>query len=287
MHMFLLLSLLILAINAEWYDIIPTEVFTAPFSNYDYNNFACNGHWKNEMFMKPPYITMNGSSITANVTASATQSRACIYQHTQNTCRMFLGTNGMVQLEFDYEITGDRWSNWFSFWVNSAQWGRWVQDCELDPLEEMNQVLAHNFAGLGHQVKFKTENQFRGHVSLRSQETGAQATDCAFGSSTCDFSGDYATQKFRSSTAAGIRNKQIVHHLAIDYWKTWLPSSLKISSIRIFGQGDFQRMCPSARPLRLDETEKYKLPSSEQIILFHRQAKNETKVRTSKKRILV
>merc|ERR550525_950062 len=173
----------------------------------------------------------------------------------------------MAQLEFDYEITGDRWSNWFSFWVNSARWGRWLQDCELDPLEEMNQVLAHNFAGLGHQVKFKTENGFRGHVTLTAQDTGAQATDCAFGSSTCVFNGDYATQKFRSSTVSGIRNKQILHHLAIDYWKTWLPSSLKISNIRIFGKGDFKKMCPSAK--LVESSENLSLPSSEEILAWH------------------
>ena len=43
--------------------------------------------------------------------------------------------------------------NWFSFWVNSADHGSshtWVKDAEIDELENMNNSLAHNFAGLGH-----------------------------------------------------------------------------------------------------------------------------------------
>ncbi len=53
-------------------------------------------------------------------------------------------------MEFDYHIEGDRWSNWFAFWLNVLQGGRWVKDAEIDSLENMYKSFAHNFAGLGH-----------------------------------------------------------------------------------------------------------------------------------------
>ena len=66
---------------------------------------------------------------------------ACIYQHTQQSCEFYIGPNGVQQLEFDYEIQNSdaaQRSNWFSFWINSAdQNGRWVKDAEIDSIENM------------------------------------------------------------------------------------------------------------------------------------------------------
>ena len=96
----------------------------------------CDGYWKDSQFMKAPYITSDDVSITASVTADAVRHDACIYQHTFESCRFFLGDNGVSQLEFDYEITGDR-SNWFAFWLdpNKGHANKSVPDAEILPLE--------------------------------------------------------------------------------------------------------------------------------------------------------
>jgi len=51
----------------------------------------------------------------------------------------------------------------------------------MDGLEYMNGVLAHNWAGWDHQVAFKPENQWDGHVTLKMSDIGARATDCSKG----------------------------------------------------------------------------------------------------------
>ena len=81
----------------------------------------------------------------------------------------------------------------------------WVQDCEIDSLENMYKTLAHNFAGLPHQVHFKDEFGFKGHVTTLTSDTSAKATECAQGSNTCTFNGDFAHHEFSDSTIAGIR----------------------------------------------------------------------------------
>ena len=106
--------------------------------------------------MKEPYITKSSTSITANNTAEAVNAHACIYQNTQDTCNFSVGGNGLTQLEFDYKFTGDAHGNWSSFWVNSMRNWQWVQDVELDGLEYMSGTLAHNWAGWGNQVPFKS-----------------------------------------------------------------------------------------------------------------------------------
>jgi len=231
-------------VGNAWYTINPLTAFNANFARFDYNNGGCNGHWKDAKFMKPPYIQISNTSISANVVNSAVQSRACIYQHTQNTCNFRLGSNGLMQIEVDYQITGDRWSNWFSFWINSYKNG-WVPEAEIDILEEMNKVLAHNFAGYGHQVPFKTENSFIGHITGVFTTEGARVTDCVAGSITCPMSGDVdvAYQFWSQSTANDIQAGRLTHHLVIDYWATLLASSLEISNIRLLGGGLFKSMC--------------------------------------------
>ena len=115
--------------------------------------------------MHPPYITMDSNKISANVVGEAIGHSACIQQNTINDCHFSLG-NSVTQLEFDYHVEGDRWSNWFSFWMNCVSPGnRWVKDCEIDPFENMYKSEAHNFAGLGHQVPFKQANWFDGHTT--------------------------------------------------------------------------------------------------------------------------
>ena len=129
------------------YKLDPTTIFTAKFDANDYNNGACNGQWKDAKFMQPPYITMDNNSIKAEI-GDAANRNACIYQHTEDTCQFYIGTNGVQQLDFDYEVTGDKKSNWFSFWINSrhSSGQEWVKDCEIDSIENM----WGNFAGLGH-----------------------------------------------------------------------------------------------------------------------------------------
>lgn len=108
---------------------------------------------------------------------------ACIYQHTYESCRFFAGSNGIMQLDFDYEITGDAKSNWFSFWLDPNQNGRWIQETEIDSLEHMaNGNLDHNFAGLGHQTKFSDADSSKGHVTTWISNQEAYAMDCASGS---------------------------------------------------------------------------------------------------------
>lgn len=200
--------------------------------------------------MQAPYITMDNESISAQVTNNAVQKKACIYQHTQDHCSFYIGGNGLQQLEFDYEITGDTWSNWFSFWINSAdENGHWVKDCEIDSIENMWKSFAHNFAGQGHQVEIPDGRKMKGHATTWLQSTGAQITNCDYGSEHCDFGGDYAHHTFQDSTANKIQDNKIVHHLTIDYWESWLASSLKVSKIKMKAGGDFTKMCPTAKPM--------------------------------------
>ena len=106
-----------------WYSLDPTKVFNAGYNYNDYNNGACNGHWKDARFMREPYIHKTSTSISAQVTGEAVNRNACIYQHTQRQCEFFIGPNGVQQLEFDYEVQNSdaaQKSNWFSFWINSA-----------------------------------------------------------------------------------------------------------------------------------------------------------------------
>jgi len=259
-----ILALFVPSVHATWHFMNPAEAFNAGFSYGDYNSGACNGGNKNAAYMQAPYITKTSTSITARIPQSAQGSRACIYQHTQNSCQFFIGSNGLTQLEFDYEITGDRWSNWFSFWINSSRYGNWVKDCEIDSLENMYKSLAHNFAGEGHQVPFKSQDGFKGHVTTVMSDTGARITDCAYGSQTCQMTGDVAYHNWSSATANDIRNGQIKHHLDIDYWFAELPSSLTVSNIYMWGQGAFSSMCQGVSAV---ETEFYQLtaPTEEEL----------------------
>jgi hypothetical protein len=92
-----------------------------------------------------------------------------------------VGGDGLTQVEFDYEYTGDPHANWSSFWINSMQNNQWVKDAEMDMLEYMSGTFAHNWAGEGHQVPYKSADLWKGHTTLKIQQTGAQSTDCAWG----------------------------------------------------------------------------------------------------------
>ena len=74
-----------------WYNIDPTKVFNANLRSAD--DGACNGHWKDEKFMHPPYITMDGNSISAAVTAEAVGTKACVSQNTKLSCNFSLGNS--------------------------------------------------------------------------------------------------------------------------------------------------------------------------------------------------
>lgn len=192
---------------------------------------------------------MTGDSITAEIPSGYEKTTACIHQGTEHACQFLIGPNGVSQVEFDYHIEGDRWSNWFAFWLNPVgPGGAWIKDCEIDSLENMYQSIAMNFAGLGHQVQLKEEFGFDGHITTKTQDTGAQAMDCAKGRETCDFNGDYAHHEFGQGTINGIRNGTTRHHFVIDYWKAELKSKLTISNIRVKAGGQFNSMCPSATP---------------------------------------
>lgn len=131
--------------------------------------------------MAAPYIVSDDKQITAAVTSKTVNKGACVYQHTFDSCRFSFGQNGATQLEFDYDITGDTKSNWFSFWLDPNN-GAWVQDAEIDMLESMkNNDVAHNFAARGHQVHFKNADKTKGHVTAWIDETQAAMTDCAAG----------------------------------------------------------------------------------------------------------
>jgi len=61
-----------------------------------------------------------------------------------------VGGDGLTQVEFDYEFTGDPKANWSSFWINSIENWKWIQDSEMDMLEYLDGTFAHNWAGEGH-----------------------------------------------------------------------------------------------------------------------------------------
>ena len=143
---------------------------------------------------------------------------------------------------------GDPFSNWLSFWVNSKK-GGWVQEAEIDSLELMNGKLAHNFAGLGHQVAFKSNDRAKGHVTTWMNEYNAQATDCDRGSQSCAKTGDVATQTWSSGSAEAIKNGSLKHHLDIDIWMTKNNAQLTVSNIKILANDGFLSGCPGATPL--------------------------------------
>jgi len=117
---------------------------------------ACDGNWFDPKFLQPPFITMTENSITAEIPKDYEKTKACIHQGTTHGCQFYIGPNGVSNVEFDYHIEGDRYSNWFSFWINPVgPNSKWIKDAEIDSLENMYKSEAHNFAGLGHQVEFK------------------------------------------------------------------------------------------------------------------------------------
>jgi hypothetical protein len=94
----------------------------------------------------------------ADITGKAINHNACIYQSTSRTCNFEGGGDGLTQLEFNYEFTGDANNNWSSFWLNAMANGRWIQDAELDSLEYMWGHFNHNWAGLPHDTHFKSSD---------------------------------------------------------------------------------------------------------------------------------
>lgn len=236
--------------QSYWYHLDPTKLFNARFSYGDYNSGACNGHWKDARFMQEPYIHKTSNSISAQVSGEAINKNACIYQHTQSQCEFFIGPNGVQQLEFDYEVEntdGAQRSNWFSFWINSAdQRGQWVKDAEIDSIENMYRSYAHNFAGLGHQVEIPSNRRLKGHATTWLRDNGAEIDNCDKGSQTCVKTGRHAWHNFGGGTTAAIRSGHIKHHLTIDYWMSKQPSKVTVSNIRVLAGGAFKSMCPHA-----------------------------------------
>lgn len=100
----------------RWYKIDPTKVFNAKWNGH--KGGACAGNWFAPEFLQAPYITKDSNSVSAHVTGKAVNHHACIFQHSNGQCNFFLGNNGISQIEFDYEVSGDPNSNWFSFWLN-------------------------------------------------------------------------------------------------------------------------------------------------------------------------
>ena len=105
--------------SPSWYQLDMQAAFNNQFSYNDYNSGGCNGMWKNAKFLQAPYITSTSDSITANNTGDAINHHACIYKDTQDTCNFSIGGDGLVQVEYDYEFTGDPSGSWSSFWINS------------------------------------------------------------------------------------------------------------------------------------------------------------------------
>jgi len=61
-----------------------------------------------------------------------------------------------------------------------------------------------------------------GHTTTYLEDTGAQITDCAKGSESCEMTGNFAHHEFGQDTINGIRNGTTRHHFVIDYWKAEL-----------------------------------------------------------------
>ena len=203
----------------SWYRIDPTRVFNARWNGN--KGGACAGNWFAAEFLQAPYITKDSNSISAHVTGKTVNKHACIFQHSNGQCNFFIGNNGVSQIEFDYEVSGDPYSNWFSFWLNPQdEHYHWVKDVEIDSIENMWKSFAHNFAGLGHQTHIPNNRRFKGHTTTYLQDTGVQVADCDFGAHNCPLRGDYANKKFSGSSVSGIRAGKIKHHFYIDYWKT-------------------------------------------------------------------
>jgi len=275
-----------------WYKLDPSAAFQATFDYNDYNTGGCN--WdgargvngdKQEKYLHEPYISTDYNSITATIPSHEQHSDACIYQHTQDTCSFYQGLDGVIQMDFDYEFTGDALSNRFAFWINSRDVSHdekhgydenrqktfpWIKEAEVDPLEMMNQWASPlgiwmNYAGWpgAKQAPIPSEYQNRGHISIwfgtsgGSHGNGVIMRACAYGKPHPDdcngllHMDDPHTAKidYSSSIIEGIQNKEILHHLVIDYWFAQAASSLKIENIHMYFNRYEESQCPMAQKL--------------------------------------
>jgi hypothetical protein len=57
--------------------------------------------------MKSPYIETTSTSVKAQITGKAVNGWDCIYQATHETCNFSVGGDGLTQVEYNYEYTGD------------------------------------------------------------------------------------------------------------------------------------------------------------------------------------
>ena len=72
----------------RWYKISPS-MFNSGFSRG--GSGGCVGGIKNAKYMKPPFITKSGNSITAS---TQNEKKACLYQSTGSSCRVPAGSAG-------------------------------------------------------------------------------------------------------------------------------------------------------------------------------------------------
>lgn len=65
-----------------WVHINPAAIFTANDDKYLWNSGECknrHGWFDNRRFMHAPYVTSDGNSLTATVTADVANKNACIF----------------------------------------------------------------------------------------------------------------------------------------------------------------------------------------------------------------
>ena len=63
--------------------------------------------------MHKPYVKLNSTSASVNITGEVVNKNACLYQSSVDSCRFSLGADGVQQMEFDYQIEGKTGDSWF------------------------------------------------------------------------------------------------------------------------------------------------------------------------------
>ena len=62
------------------------------------------------------------------LTVEVAKGKKCAHYSSRETCRFFLGPQGISQIDFDYRIDGDTKSNLFHIWSNSIMDGKKHRD---------------------------------------------------------------------------------------------------------------------------------------------------------------
>lgn len=243
----------------QWFKINMLEAFNAP---YDLNDPVfgklCGAAFEDEMFTKAPYIMTTPDSIKSSVTATAIGRKACITQHAWNNCKFVLGTNGVQQIEYDYEFTGDMDAHninafqVYSFWTN--QNNRLSATSQILGPYQVGHSFLLDFALYPSTLKEIKEGTVlfqKGHITQWWTEFGGQMNACEQTDSgkSCDKTTDMAQSTFSQKIADGYITNNLKATFIHQVLNTDQAQTMKIAYMKVLGPIDFQTTCPVATPV--------------------------------------